>query len=150
MKKLTCFRPFAKAFVISSSFQWTLSALLLIAGIGIYILYRPQNILVFGLLQDLGLTPIVDSLRFHASSILLPSFVINSLPAGLWAASYLMAMYLTTTNLSRSYRIILSTPLPITAIVMEFFQLFGWVSGTFDIYDLFCYIIPLLIFVKSI
>lgn len=150
MEKIAVFRPFAKAFAISRSFQWALSALLLAAGIGIYILYRPQNILVFGLLQDLGLMPFVDSLRFHASSILLPSFVINSLPAGLWAASYLIAMYLKTTNMSRTYRIILSTPLPITAIVMEFFQLFGWVSGTFDIYDLVCYIIPLIIFIKSI
>lgn len=137
-------------FMMSKSCKWAMSALLLMLGIGIYILFRPQNILVFGLLEDLGLMPIVNLLRMHASGILLPSFVINCVPAGLWTASYLIAMYLTTTGASKIQRIVLSFPLPITAIILEFFQLFGWCSGTFDFYDLLCYIIPLIVFIKSI
>lgn len=46
---------------MSNWYKWFLSILLLMAGIGIYILFRPQNILVFGLLEDLWLTPIEDS-----------------------------------------------------------------------------------------
>jgi hypothetical protein len=46
---------------MSNWYKWFLSILLLMAGIGIYILFRPQNILVFGLLEDLGVTPIEDS-----------------------------------------------------------------------------------------
>ena len=141
---------FAKLSAISSYYKWTSSVLLLAVGIGIYILYRPTNILVFNLLQDIGLLKIVDSLRFHASKILLPSFVINSLPSGLWMASYLIAMYLTTKGMSRNKKIIMSIPLPVTAIILEFFQLFGWCSGTFDLYDLICYVIPIIIFIKSI
>ena len=137
-------------FMMRKSCKWAMSALLLMLGIGIYILFRPQNILVFGLLEDLGLMPIVNSLRMHASGILLPSFVINSMPAGLWTASYLIAMFLTTTGASKKQRIVLSLPLPITAIILEFLQLFGWCSGTFDFYDLLCYIIPLIVFIKSI
>ena len=142
--------PSANTIILSNWYKWALSILLLSVGIGIYILFRPQNILVFGLLEDLGLMPIVDSLRMHTSGIMLPSFVINCVPAGLWTASYLIAMYLTTTGASRSKRILLSIPLPITAIILEFFQLFGWCSGTFDVYDLVCYVVPLVIFIKSI
>ena len=140
----------ANDIILSNWYKWALSILLLSVGIGIYILFRPQNILVFGLLEDIGLMPIVDSLRMYTSGIMLPSFVINCVPAGLWTASYLIAMYLTTTGASRSKRILLSIPLPITAIILEFFQLFGWCSGTFDVYDLVCYIVPLIIFIKNI
>lgn len=140
----------ASTFLMSNLCRWAMSALLLMLGIGIYILFRPQNILVFELIEDLGLMPIIKSLRMHASGILLPSFIINCVPAGLWTASYLMAMYLTTKGASRLQRIVLSIPLPITAIILEFFQLFGWCSGTFDFYDLLCYIIPLIVFIKSI
>ena len=140
----------ANDIILSNWYKWALSILLLSVGIGIYILFRPQNILVFGLLEDIGLMPIVDSLRMHTSGLMLPSFVINCVPAGLWTASYLIAMYLTTTGASRSKRILLSIPLPITAIILEFFQLFGWCSGTFDIYDLVCYVVPLIIFIKNI
>jgi hypothetical protein len=139
-----------KMLSINNTSKWAMSILLLSVGIGIYILFRPQNILVFGLLDDLGLMPIVDSLRMHTSGIMLPSFVINSVPSGLWTASYLMAMYLTTTGASRKQKLVLSLPLPITAIILEFFQLFGWCSGTFDFYDLLCYMIPLIVFIKSI
>lgn len=140
----------ASTFMTGNSYKWAMSILLLAVGIGIYILFRPQDILVFGLLEDLGLMPIVDSLRMHTSGIVLPSFVINCVPAGLWTASYLMAMYLTTTGASRTQKLVLSLPLPITAIILEFFQLFGWCSGTFDFYDLLCYVIPLIVFIKSI
>lgn len=141
---------YKKILPINNKGKWAMSVLLLTMGIGIYIVFRPQNILVFGVLDDLGLMPIVDSLRMHASEIMLPSFVINCVPAGLWTTSYLIAMYLTTTGASRTRRLVLSLPLPITAIILEFFQLFGWCSGTFDFYDLLCYIIPLIVFLKSI
>lgn len=136
--------------IVSNWYKWTLSILLLSVGIGIYILFRPQNLLVFGLLDDLGLMPIVDSLRMSASVIMLPSFVINCVPAGLWTASYLIGMYLITTGASRTQKILLSLPLPLTAIILEFLQLFGWCSGTFDLYDLVCYVVPLIIFIKSV
>lgn len=129
-----------KVLFVNNPFKWALSVLFLLVGIGIYLLFRPQDILVFGLLEDLGLMPIVDSLRLRTSGVMLPSFVINCIPAGLWTASYLIAMYLTTTGASRMQRLALSLPLPITAIILEFFQLFGWCSGTFDLYDLVCYI----------
>ena len=123
---------------------------MLFMGIAIYLLYRPQNLLVFKIIDACGLSYVIDSLRLSFSKFLLPPFVVNSLPAGLWTASYLMMMYITTKFNTRRIRLILALPLPIMAIVLEFMQLWGWCPGTFDIYDLICYIVPIFVFIKSI
>ena len=52
-----------KVLFVNNPFKCALSVLFLLVGIGIYLLFRPQNILVFGLLDDLGLMPIVDTLK---------------------------------------------------------------------------------------
>lgn len=123
---------------------------MLFLGIIIYLLYRPQSLLIFKILDTLGLNYIIDNLRLSFSRFPLPPFVINSLPAGLWTTSYLMMMYISTKFHTRKIRLMLALPLPISAIILEFAQLLGWCPGTFDIYDLICYVIPLIIFIKSI
>lgn len=129
---------------------WIFAYLFIFIGGMIYVLYRPDNILLFRVTDSLGMKPLIDVARLSASQVKLPLFVINSLPAGLWAASYLMMMYITTRFHTRKVRLMLALPLPITAIVLEIMQYFGWCPGTFDIYDLLCYIVPLFIFIKSI
>lgn len=129
---------------------WIFAYLFIFIGGMIYVLYRPDNILLFRVTDSLGMKPLIDVARLSASQVKLPLFVINSLPAGLWAASYLMMMYITTRFHTRKVRLMLALPLPITAIVLEIMQYFGWCLGTFDIYDLLCYIVPLFIFIKSI
>ena len=116
---------------------------MLLVGIMIYLLYRPHNLLVFNIVDALGLGHVIDNLRLSFSVFQLPPIVINSLPAGLWTASYLMMMFVTTKFHTRRVRLMLALPLPIAAIVLEFMQLWGWCPGTFDIYDLICYIVPL-------
>lgn len=130
--------------------DWIVALLLILTGGMIYVLYRPESLLLFRVTDSLGITPLIDMLRSNSSRVMLPSFMINSLPAGLWTASYLMMMYVTTKFHTRRIRLMLALPLPITAIVLEFMQLLGWCPGTFDIYDLICYIVPLYVFVKSI
>ena len=130
--------------------DWIVALLLILTGGMIYVLYRPESLLLFRVTDSLGMTPLIDIVRSNTSKVMLPSFMINSLPAGLWTASYLMMMYITTKFHTRRIRLMLALPLPITAIVLEFMQLFGWCPGTFDIYDLICYIVPLFLFVKSI
>ena len=123
---------------------------MLFMGIIIYLLYRPESLLVFKLVDALGLRHIIDNLRFAFSGFLLPPIVVYSLPAGLWTASYLILMYVSTKFHTRRIRLMLSLPLPIMAVMMEFMQLWGWCPGTFDKYDLICYIVPLFVFIKSI
>lgn len=105
---------------------------------------------MFKIIDELGFMPNVVSLRMYVNHNCFPDFIIYSLPAGLWIASYLMMMYLTTKGYTRKSRLMLTLPLPITAIVLEFMQLLGLCIGTFDAYDLICYTIPLIFFVKSI
>lgn len=130
--------------------DWIFALLLILTGGMIYILYRPESLLLFRVTDSLGIKPLIDVLRSNSSKVILPSFMINSLPAGLWTASYLMMMYITTKFHTRKIRLMLALPLPVMAIVLEFMQFFGWCPGTFDIYDLICYIVPLYVFVKSI
>ncbi len=82
-----------KLFVINKK-DW-LVALILTGGM-IYVLYRPESLLLFRATDSLGITPLIDILRSNSSGVMLPSFMINSLPAGLWTASYLIMMYITT------------------------------------------------------
>lgn len=130
--------------------EWGLAAVLVSLGGIIYLLYRPKNLLMFSIVEHLGVMPFLDNCRDSGKSLVLPCFVINSLPAGLWTASYLLGMYLTTKYQSRKIRLMLALPLPVLAIALEFMQLVGWCPGTFDVYDLICYIVPLVVFVKSV
>lgn len=138
-----------KLFVIYKK-DWIVALLLIFTGGMIYVLYRPESLLLFRVTDSLGITPLIDILRSNSSRVMLPSIMINSLPAGLWTASYLIMMYITTKFHTRRIRLMLALPLPVSAIVLEFMQLLGWCPGTFDIYDLICYAIPLIIFIKSI
>ena len=138
-----------KLFVIYKK-DWIVALLLILTGGMIYVLYRPESLLLFRVTDSLGMTPLIDIVRSNTSKVMLPSFMINSLPAGLWTASYLLMMYITTKFHTRRIRLMLALPLPMSAIVLEFMQLLGWCPGTFDIYDLICYIVPLCVFVKSI
>ena len=123
--------------------EYLLSIAMITVGGLIYLLYRPQNILLFQITDSLGLNPYITSLRNDISYISLPLFVINSIPAGLWTASYLLLMYCNTKSYNKSTKLLITLPLPISAIILEFMQLLSWCPGTFDLFDLICYIIPL-------
>ena len=123
--------------------EYLLSIAMITVGGLIYLLYRPQNILLFQITDSLGLNPYITSLRNDISYISLPLFVINSIPAGLWTASYLLLMYCNTKSYNKSTKLLITLPLPISAIILEFMQLLRWCPGTFDLFDLICNIIPL-------
>jgi hypothetical protein len=129
---------------------WAIALMPVLLGGLIYLLYRPKNIILFEVLNKLSGSTIVDMVRNKAEHVHLPDFVVYSLPAGLWTASYLMAMYLCTKQLNKKMRLSLALPLPISAVVLEVMQKFGLCPGIFDICDLLCYIIPIVIFVKLI
>lgn len=136
--------------LLSNRILWIAAFALIAIGGAIYIIYRPQSILIFRITDALGLASYVNSIRKLLLLFPLPNFVIYSLPAGLWTASYLVIMYCETAALDIKTRLMLSLPLPICAIILEFMQLVGWCAGTFDVCDIICYIIPLIIFIKTI
>lgn len=130
--------------------EWVIALIPVLFGGLIYLLYRPKNIILFEVLDKLSDSTAVDIVRSQVEHVHLPDFMVYSLPAGLWTASYLMAMYLCTKQLNKKMRLSLALPLPISAVVLEFMQQFGLCPGIFDICDLLCYIIPIVIFVKII
>ena len=111
-----------KLFVIYKK-DWLVALLLILTGGMIYVLYRPENLLLFRVTDSLGITPLIDILRSNSSRVMLPSFIVNSLPAGLWTASYLLMMYITTKFQTRRIRLMLALPLPISAIALEFMHI---------------------------
>ena len=113
----------------------------------IYIAFGPKSLLLFSLADTLHLSKVVDSIREIATAMQFSDFIVYSLPAGLWTASYLLIMFYLTRKCSRRTRLQLSLPLPSSAVVLEFAQYFSLCSGTFDIYDLVCYLLPITIFI---
>lgn len=106
--------------------DWMVALSLIFIGGMIYVLYRPESLLLFRVTDALGITPLIDMLRSHISRFMLPSFMINSLPAGLWTASYLLMIFVTTKFHSRRFRLMIALPLPLMAIVLEIMQFLGW------------------------
>lgn len=129
---------------------WAIALMPVLLGGLIYLLYRPKNIILFEVLDKLGGSTTVDIVRSKVEHIHLPDFVVYSLPAGLWTASFLMAMYLCIRQQNKRIKLSLALPLPVSAVVLEFMQQFGLCPGTFDIYDVVCYVIPIVIFVKLV
>ena len=130
--------------------EWAIALMPVLLGGLVYLLYRPKNIILFEVLNKLGGSTTVDMVRNKVEYVHLPDFVVYSLPAGLWTASFLMAMYLCIRQQNKRIKLSLALPLPVSAVVLEFMQLFGLCPGTFDIYDVVCYVIPIIIFVKLV
>ena len=120
---------------------------LIICGGLIYLAFRPKSLLLFQLVDTLCLIEWIDRLRNTYSTINIPIFVVYSLTAGLWTASYLLIMFYTTRRCHRKTRIKLSLPLPVSAVVLEIAQYFSLCPGTFDFIDLVCYLVPIIIFI---
>lgn len=113
----------------------------------IYLVFRPKSLLLFQLVDTLYLTEWIDKIRNAFSTISIPDFVVYSLPAGLWTASYLLIMYYTTRRCKRDTRLKLSLPLPVSAVVLEIAQYISLCPGTFDFIDLVCYLVPISLFI---
>ena len=83
----------------------------------------------------------------------LPTWVLYSLPDGLWLFSYLSVLLAVWDNTISKDNIHWILLVPAIAVLIEFGQLFHIVSGTFDILDLTFYLVgavlPILIFTNS-
>ena len=126
--------------------QSILSFLLLGIGGSIYLLFRPKTLLMFKWVESLGLNGYIDRLRDVVSNITLNHITLYSLPDGLWLASYIMVVNTVISKNNKYNLLFWSFLLPFIAIVFELLQLPGFIPGVFDIFDLVCYTIPLIIY----
>lgn len=120
------------------------SILLLVLGGGIYLLFRPQNILMFRVVDALGLAPDINGWREVAGSASLPEFVIYCLPNGLWTAAYILLIDGLFYRQTKRCRLLAATVIPLIGTMAEMLQAPGWIPGTFDFGDVACILFPLL------
>ena len=126
--------------------QSILSFLLLGIGGSIYLLFRPKTLLMFKWVESLGLSEHIDRLRDMVSNITLNHITLYSLPDGLWLASYIIVVNTIVSKSNKHNLLFWSFLLPFIAIVFELLQIPGVIPGVFDVFDLVCYITPLIIY----
>lgn len=124
--------------------QSILSLFLLGVGGSIYLLFRPKTLLMFKWVESLGLSEYIDQLRETVSGITLNHITLYSLPDGFWLASYIIVVNTIVSKNNKYNLLFWSFLLPLIAIVFEFLQIPGIIPGVFDVFDLICYIVPLL------
>lgn len=138
---------------IKYKYYFSLVVLPLVLGALIYISFRPENTIF---LQWLNISEISNaSLKnLHYFSTSFSSFLINSLPDGLWTFSlmnFLLLIWKLRLNQSSVLWLILAS---VTAFSFEFGQLYNFVPGTFDSGDLsmiiLALILPFLIFKQQL
>lgn len=120
--------------------------ILLTVGGMIYILYRPQSLLVFHIADKWGLSVWITHLRQCAPTLNMPEWVIYSLPGGLWAAAYILIIEAITQPWPRRKRMLWASTIPLCGIISELLQGVGCLPGTFDIIDVLCYIVPIAVY----
>jgi hypothetical protein len=104
----------------------------------IYILWRPQSLLMFSWFEFLGLAPFIHLFRAQAAPCagLLPNWVCYSLPEALWLFSGLISLDLLWAGQRGFSPLLWLVALSAIAIGSEVGQWVGLLPGSFDPLDL--------------
>lgn len=121
--------------------------LLLVTGGLIYLLFRPRVLLMFLVADSMNAGGLVDSLRLMAADTKVPPFVLYSLPAGLWAASYVLIADSFTRTQPLAGQLFATAIVPALGLASELMQWVGLLSGTADAADAVCYMVPYLVYI---
>jgi hypothetical protein len=128
--------------------QWLVHVIVpvLIGGV-IYIGFRSQTLLMFSWFNSIGIGEFITTIRIYISNsdINLPSWVIFSIPDGLWVYSLSSALLLVNNGRFTVWTLV---PL-IIGVFLELAQAMALFKGTYDLIDLFItiffYIVSILI-----
>ncbi len=123
-----------------------LSIVALTIGGGIYLSYRSETLLMFRCADTLHLNVLVDNLRQTMSNYTPSDFIKYNLPDGLWSLSYVLTMLAIWGKVGKE-NIIWFCLMPIIALISEFMQLTLIMPGQFDLWDVVCYSLPLIILI---
>jgi len=99
----------------------------------IYICFRNENILLFYWMKIFNINYSILR-QVNLDDNVITSYITYSLPNGLWILS---ALLLFNIFLEKKYLIIYSIVFIFISITIEISQLYGIISGTFDILDIF-------------
>lgn len=121
----------------------------LACGCAIYLLFRSKSLNIYQWCSAIGLSSFIDTLRSSVQSWNVSDFLKYSLPDGLYCAAYILIIDSVWHNDKGIIKNIIISLVPLVAVCNEFLQYLGLSKGTFDIYDLTCYVLPLFVY-KSI
>ena len=119
---------------------------LLTLGCAIYLLFRSKSLNIYKWCLELGLSNMIDSLRYAVLDWNIADWIRYSLPDGLYCAAYILIIDAIWHDYNRFIKFIIISIVPFVTISSELLQYFGLVKGTFDVYDLICYAIPPIIY----
>lgn len=122
-----------------------LSSFCLFIGGSIYVIFRPLTLNMFRWFDTLGISSLINKYRELANYVSLNDFVLYSLPDALWITSYLLIVNTIIPSKQKKELFFWILCLPIISVLSEFLQYYNLISGRFDIYDVVCYISPLII-----
>ena len=114
----------------------------LLLGCSIYLLFRSKTLNIYQWCITFGFANLIDYCRYAVQDWAISEWIIYSLPDGLYCAAYILIIDVIWYDDNRLIKFAIISIVPIVTISSELFQYFGLVKGTFDVYDLICYIIP--------
>ncbi len=99
---------------------------------------------MFSWVEAIRLEGFVDALREYKTTFNIPYFIKYCLPNALWTLSYILMVdaIIRKDNNKLFWTIVL----PIIAAVLEIFQIWKIIPGTFDIADLVCFLLPTILY----
>lgn len=135
--------------------QLLLAFALLVLGGAIYLLLRPQVLLIHQVAWSAGLGAFIHWGRALLEGTSLPEWFVFNLPGGLWSAAYILVVdsVIGAPHPSRRsqsdalMRLAVAAFIPAAGIVSEVLQSVHLLPGTFDVIDLLAYAIPYAIYV---
>lgn len=116
--------------------------MMLICGCFIYLFFRSKSLNIYKWCSALGLSMVIDTVRHSVYDWNISEFVRYSLPDGLYCASYILIMDAIWYKKNSIAKSLIISIIPIFTTSSEILQYWGLVKGTFDLYDLLCYLIP--------
>lgn len=125
----------------------SIAAIALLIGGFIYIIFRPETLIMFSWFDSLGMSNIINKLRNLYGDNSIYSWVKYNMPAALWLFSYLYVIDAIWTDnkntiLYKSFLLLM----PCIAVASEFMQLFRIIPGTYDTMDVVSYIFAIITF----
>ena len=124
-----------------------LSAISIIFGGIIYILFRPIEPVFFRLFNLIGLEGWTSLVRRYTipESGNLPEWLVYTLPNGLWAFAYTVLIFSIWGGSKSRLKYVWFVSIPILVFGFESLQLTGFIRGTFSFQDIFSGLIGIIV-----
>ena len=120
----------------------------LLIGTLIYVLFRSNSILFNSWIKDSGFFTYLLKTRLliQNSNLTLNRYLVYNLPDGLWLFSWLnFLLIIWEFEINKTSRLVIIASF-LAAISSELLQGLGFLSGTYDIFDLFAYVLATFFF----